>query len=54
MQLYNRKVEVLDEFGVWAPGIIKEKINESSEVSFCRCAPMDASGCLTNKTQIYA
>ena len=26
---HGRKVEVLDEFGVWVPGIIKEKINES-------------------------
>ena len=36
----GRKAEILDEFGFWAPGIIKEKINESFKVSFCCCAPM--------------
>ena len=34
----GRKAEVLDEFSVWAAGIIKEKINESFKVSFCICA----------------
>ena len=50
----GRKVEFLDEFGTWSPGIIKEKINESFKVSFCGCAPVHVSGCLTNMTQIYA
>ena len=29
--MYNvgRQAEILDEFGVWVPGIINEKINES-------------------------
>ena len=50
----DRKEEVVDEFVAWATGIIKEKINESFKVPFCCCAPMHASGCHTNLTQIYA
>ena len=37
---------------VWTSGIIKEKINESFKVSFCGCAPIHASGWLTNMMQI--
>ena len=48
----GRKAKALDEFGGWAPGIIK-KINKSFEVSFYGCAPMHAFGCLTNMMQIY-
>ena len=50
----SRKGEAIDRFGVLAQGIIKEKIKESFKVSFCSCAPMHVSGCLTNMTQIYA
>ena len=42
--MYNagRKAEILDEFGFWAPGIIKKNIIESFQVSFCGCTPMHA------------
>ena len=49
----GRKTEVHDEFDVVAPRIIKKRINESFKVSFCACAPMHDSRCLTNMTQIY-
>lgn len=48
-----RKAEVLDQFGVWATGTKKKSMNLLKKYLLCGCAPMHATGCLTNVTQIY-
>ena len=59
MYTAGRKVVFLDKFGVWALGIIKNKINESFKVSFVvvpQCMPLIAlltSG-LTLKRHVIA
>ena len=49
MYTYNagKKVEVSNQFRVWAPSILKNVIDKAFKLSFCGCAWMHTSGCLS-------
>ena len=46
----GRRMEVLGEFGFWTPDTTKK----DQKYLFVAVAPMHASSCLINMTQIYA